>query len=182
MTVDALFEQSGVIRTDSLAELLDVASLLANQPLPAGPRVGIVTNAGGPGIMCADACEAAGLEVPPLPEAVQESLRSVLPPEASLANPVDMIATATAEHYRRAIAELAAWDGIDALIVIFIRPLLTRAEDVADVDPRRDRRAAARDPRAGGLHVSRGPRARWRAASGSRPTSTPRTPPGRSAG
>ncbi|HET8974998.1 MAG TPA: GNAT family N-acetyltransferase [Solirubrobacterales bacterium] len=132
VTVDALFEQSGVIRTDSLAELLDVASLLANQPLPTGPRVGIVTNAGGPGIMCADACEAAGLEVPPLPEAVQESLRSALAPEASLANPVDLIATATAEHYRRAIAELAACEEIDALVVIFIRPLLTRAEDVAE--------------------------------------------------
>ena len=63
MTVDALFEQAGVIRTDTLAELLDVSSLLANQPLPAGRRVAIVTNAGGPGIMCADACEAAGLDV-----------------------------------------------------------------------------------------------------------------------
>ena len=60
-------QQAGVIRTDSLSEMLDVASLLANQPLPAGPRVGIVTNAGGPGIMCADACEAAGLEVPRSP-------------------------------------------------------------------------------------------------------------------
>ncbi|MGZ5322014.1 MAG: bifunctional acetate--CoA ligase family protein/GNAT family N-acetyltransferase [Solirubrobacterales bacterium] len=132
VTVDALFEQSGVIRTDSLADLLDVASLLANQPLPAGPRVGIVTNAGGPGIMCADACEAAGLEVPPLPDDVQKSLGSALAPEASLANPVDLIATATAEHYRRAIAELAACEELDALIVIFIRPLLTRAEDVAE--------------------------------------------------
>ena len=68
VTVDALFQQAGVIRTDSLAEMLDVASLLANQPLPEGRRVGVLTNAGGPGIMCADACEAAGLEVPALPE------------------------------------------------------------------------------------------------------------------
>ncbi len=131
VTVDALFEQAGVIRADSFADMLDVASLLASQPLPAGPRVGILTNAGGPGIMCADACEAAALEVPALPDAVHEELRGFLAPEASLANPVDMIATATAEQYRRAIETLAGSDAIDSLIVIFVRPLLIRAEDVA---------------------------------------------------
>ncbi len=131
ITVDALFEQAGVIRTNTLAELLDVASLLSNQPLPAGNRVGIVTNAGGPGIMCADACEAAGLEIPEVPEEIRERLREILPPEAGLLNPVDMIATATAEHYRETIRVLSGWDGIDALIVIFIRPLLIQAADVA---------------------------------------------------
>lgn len=130
-TADALFEQSGVIRAATLAELLDVASLLSGQPLPGGPRVGILTNAGGPGIMCADACEAAGLQVPPAPEELRARLGEFLPAEASFGNPVDMIATAGAEHYRRAVAALAAWEGIDSLIVIFIRPLLTEAEDVA---------------------------------------------------
>ncbi len=132
VTVDALFEQAGVIRTETLSELLDVSSLLAGQPLPAGGRVGILTNAGGPGIMCADACEAAGLQVPEPPPQVREELAAFLAPEAGLGNPVDMIATATAEQYRRGIGTFAAWEGIDALIVIFIRPLLTRAEDVAD--------------------------------------------------
>ncbi len=131
VTVDALFQQAGVIRTDSLAEMLDVASLLANQPLPEGRRVAVLTNAGGPGIMCADACEAAGLELPPLPEEIQERLRGFLPPEASLGNPVDMIATATAAQYREAITAIAEWEGIDALVVIFVRPLLIKAEDVA---------------------------------------------------
>ncbi len=130
-TTDALFEQSGVIRAETLAELLDVASLLSGQPLPAGPRVGILTNAGGPAIMCADTCEAVGLEVPPLPEKLQDRLRGFLAAEASAANPVDMIATATAEQYRRAIGELASWDGIDALIVIFIRPLSIEAAEIA---------------------------------------------------
>lgn len=143
VTTDALFDQAGVIRTESLAELLDVASLLANQPLPRGGRVGIVTNAGGPGIMCADACEAAGLEVPELPDELRETLREFLPPEAGLLNPIDMIATATAEHYRATVRAVAEWEGIDALIVIFIRPLLTRAEDVADAV----RRAAEEMPR-----------------------------------
>jgi acetyl coenzyme A synthetase (ADP forming)-like protein len=140
VTVDALFDQSGVIRADSLADLLDVTSLLASQPLPRGRRVGILTNAGGPGIMCADACEAAGLEVPAAPAAVRDELRGFLAAEASLGNPVDMIATATAEQFRRAIAVLAAWEEIDALIVIFVRPLLTRAQDVAH-----EIRAALRD-------------------------------------
>jgi acetate---CoA ligase (ADP-forming) len=131
VTVDALFEQAGVIRTETLAELLDVASLLSTQPLPEGNRVGIVTNAGGPGVMCADTCEAVGLEVPELPEDVRASLREVLPPEAGLGNPIDMIATASADHYRETITRLSGWDGIDALIVIFIKPLLTLPEDVA---------------------------------------------------
>jgi acyl-CoA synthetase (NDP forming) len=129
---DALFEQSGVIRAETLAEMLDVASLLSSQPLPGGRRVGILTNAGGPAIMCADACEAAGLEVPTASEEVRERLRGFLPPQASLTNPVDMIASAGAEDFRRSVEALAGWEGIDALIVIFIRPLETRAEDVAD--------------------------------------------------
>jgi acetate---CoA ligase (ADP-forming) len=128
---DALFGQTGVIRAETLAELLDIASLLSTQPLPEGRRVAIVTNAGGPGIMCADACEAAGLEIPPLPEALRRRLGEFLPAEASLDNPVDLIATADAGHYRSSIAALGAWEGIDALIVIFIRPLLTEAEAVA---------------------------------------------------
>jgi acetate---CoA ligase (ADP-forming) len=131
VTVDALFRQAGVIRTDSLGEMLDVASLLQSQPLPAGRRVAILTNAGGPGIMCADACEAAGLEVPPLPDDVQRELSGFLAPEASVVNPVDMIATASADQYGRGIAALAGCGAVDALIVIFVRPLLTRAKDVA---------------------------------------------------
>ncbi|MDQ3770548.1 MAG: GNAT family N-acetyltransferase [Actinomycetota bacterium] len=131
-TVDALFTQAGVIRTDTLNELFDVASLLANQPPPRGRRVAIVTNAGGPGILCADACEAAGLTVGPLPDDVRTKLEEFLPAEASTLNPVDMIASASAGDYKRAIQTVAASEDIDALIVIFIPPLVTRPEDVAD--------------------------------------------------
>jgi acetate---CoA ligase (ADP-forming) len=130
-TVDALFRQAGVIRTDTLAELFDVASLLANQPLPTGGHVAILTNGGGPGILAADACEAAGLQVPPLAESVSGGLAEWLPSAAGIGNPVDMIASATADDYRRAIEGIAADPGIDALIVIFAPPLVTRAEDVA---------------------------------------------------
>ncbi len=130
-TVDALFAQSGVVRTETLEELLDVAALFSAQPLPEGRRVGIVTNAGGPGIMCADACEAAGLEVPETPPEVRERLAAFAAAEAGLGNPVDLIASAGAEEFRQAIEALAGWEGIDALVAIFIRPLATSSEDVA---------------------------------------------------
>jgi len=128
---EALFDQSGVIRAETLAELFEVTSLLSTQPLPAGGRVAILTNSGGPAIMCADACEGAGLEVPELPEEVRAELAAFLPAEAALANPVDMIATAGPAEFRRAIGVLAGWEGIDALIAIFVRPLATAAEEVA---------------------------------------------------
>ncbi|HEX5882999.1 MAG TPA: GNAT family N-acetyltransferase, partial [Pyrinomonadaceae bacterium] len=130
VTVDALFRQAGVVRTDTLAELFDVASLLSNQPLPEGPRVGIVTNAGGPAILCADACEARGLEVPVLSESSRARLRAFLPAGASVGNPVDMIASAPADHYRKAIEIVGNDDNVDSLIVIFTPPLVTRADDV----------------------------------------------------
>jgi acetyl coenzyme A synthetase (ADP forming)-like protein len=131
VTVGALFRQAGVIRTDTLSELFNVARLLSAQPVPRGRRVGIVTNGGGLGILCADACEAAGLDVSELPERVRDDLAQFLPPAAATANPVDMIATATAEHYGRAVATLAASGAVDAVIALFIPPLATRAEDVA---------------------------------------------------
>ena len=131
VTVDALFRQAGVVRTDTLAELFDVASLLSNQPLPRGARVGIITNAGGPAILCADACEARGLEVPVLSESSRARLREFLPAGASVGNPVDMIASAPAEHYRRAIEIVGTDENVDSLIVIFTPPLVTRADDVA---------------------------------------------------
>jgi acetyl coenzyme A synthetase (ADP forming)-like protein len=131
ITVDALFRQAGVVRTDTLAELFDVASLFANQPLPEGNRVGIITNAGGPAILCADACEARGLEIPFLSDTTQTRLRAFLPAGASVTNPVDMIASARAEHYRQATEIVASDKNIDSLIVIFTPPLVTRADDVA---------------------------------------------------
>jgi acyl-CoA synthetase (NDP forming) len=132
VTVDALFRQAGVIRTNALAELLDVARLLATQPRPRGLRAGILTNVGGPGIMCADACEADGLEVPRLSEDLQAQLAEFLPTAAGLSNPVDMLAAAPAEHYRRAAELLLASGEIDALVVIFIAPLATRSDEVAE--------------------------------------------------
>jgi acetyl coenzyme A synthetase (ADP forming)-like protein len=131
VTVDALFRQAGVIRTDTLSELFDVAKLLADQPLPTGHRVAVITNAGGPGILCADTCEAQGLEVPVLTELSQGRLQEFLLPGASSSNPVDLIASAPAEHYRRALEVVASDPHVDAIIVIFTPPLVTHASDVA---------------------------------------------------
>jgi acetyl coenzyme A synthetase (ADP forming)-like protein len=130
-TVEALLHQNGVIRTDTLEEMFDVATLLASQPVPRGPRVGIVTNAGGLGIQCADMCEARGLEVPELSDDTVRELRAFLPAEASVANPIDMIASAGGADYARALAAIASGTDIDALIVIYIPPLEHQAADVA---------------------------------------------------
>ncbi|HUP46856.1 MAG TPA: GNAT family N-acetyltransferase [Thermoanaerobaculia bacterium] len=131
--VTNLFRQAGVIRTETLEELFDVAALLANQPVPAGRRVAIVTNAGGPGILAADACESSGLELAPLTAETTAALRAMLPPTASVGNPIDMIASASPEQYARAIELVLADPGVDAVMIIYIPVLATDAEGVAAV-------------------------------------------------
>jgi acetyl coenzyme A synthetase (ADP forming)-like protein len=129
--VDALFHHAGVIRTTTIEEMFDVAMLLDRQPLPAGDRVAILTNAGGPGILAADACEGAGMHVTALAEGTVAALRALLPPAAGLHNPVDMLATATADHYAQAMRALIADPNVDSLLTIFIPPLVTAPSDVA---------------------------------------------------
>jgi acetate---CoA ligase (ADP-forming) len=131
VTVDALFAQAGVIRTDTLAEMFDVAAFLSKQPVPAGDRMAVLTNAGGPGIVCADACQAAGVQVPEPSPALATLLACHLPQAASVINPIDMIATATAEDYAGTLGRLADSGEFDAILVIFVPPLVTDARDVA---------------------------------------------------
>ncbi len=130
ITVDALLSQSGVIRAQSLRELFDFASILSTQPLPQGNGVGIITNAGGAGILAADACEASGLKVIEFSESVQDELGKMLPSIASLKNPVDMTAGATADDYYKAIMIACKEPGIHSLIVLFVPPIEINAEDV----------------------------------------------------
>jgi len=131
VVVDALFRQTGVIRANTLEELFDVAALLAHQPLPPGPRVAILSNAGGPAILAADACEAQGLELAVPGQATIGSLRQFLPAAASVGNPVDMLASATPEHYERASRLLLADTNVDSLLVIYVPPLVTQPQEVA---------------------------------------------------
>ena len=120
VAVEALFEQAGVIRTNTLMELFDVVAMLSTQPVPAGPRVGVVTNAGGPGILLADACEAQGLLLPQPADITIDTLRSFLPPRASFGNPVDLTATAGPLEYERAIAAVGADPGVDSVVAVYI--------------------------------------------------------------
>jgi len=129
--VEALFRDAGVIRTDTVEELFHVGALLAHQPLPAGPRVAILTNAGGPGILAADACAARGLTLARLSPQTTAALAAFLPPAASIGNPVDMLATASADAYRRALPLLLDDPGVDSVLTIFIPPLVTGVDEVA---------------------------------------------------
>ena len=131
VTVDALFEQAGVIRTETLAEMFNIAALLSMQPVPAGDRIAIVTNARGPGIVCADDCQAIGARVPQITGELAEKLAAGLPVAASVTNPVDMIATATADQYRTTLLTLTHSELFDAILAIFVPPLVTQATDVA---------------------------------------------------
>jgi acetate---CoA ligase (ADP-forming) len=131
VAVDALFRQAGVIRVDTLDALFDVTGLLANQPIPAGRRVGIVTNAGGPAVLAVDALVSRGLEVPELSGELQARLRGLLAAEASVANPVDMIAAAGPGEYRSVLDVMLTSDELDAVMAIFIPPSPDGATEVA---------------------------------------------------
>jgi acetyl coenzyme A synthetase (ADP forming)-like protein len=131
VAVDALLGQAGVLRADTIEELFDIAMFLANQPVPRGRRVAVLTNAGGPGIMAADACESHGLELAELSAATRAGLQAALPPEASLANPVDILASASARTYEEAARLLLADEAVDSLIVLFVPPIVTEASEVA---------------------------------------------------
>jgi acetyl coenzyme A synthetase (ADP forming)-like protein len=122
--VDALFRQAGVLRATTLQELLDTAVLLTALPAPAGNRVAIVTNAGGLGILCADACDAQNLALPELTDETRAALAEVTPPEASLANPVDLLGSANALSYERALPLILADPNIDAVIALFVPPVV----------------------------------------------------------
>jgi acetyl coenzyme A synthetase (ADP forming)-like protein len=132
VAVDALFRQTGVIRAETLDEMFDIAAALDNQALPKGRRIAIVTNAGGPGILCTDACEAGGLTVPELPEKTRVELRRFLPAAASVSNPIDMSASARADSYRKTIETVLPSPDIDALIVIYIPVDRNDSEPVAE--------------------------------------------------
>jgi acetate---CoA ligase (ADP-forming) len=140
--VDALFHQTGVIRAGTIDEMFDIAACLDTQPLPPGRRVAIVTNAGGPGILAVDACESAGLEVMPFSAATRERLAAFLPPEASMTNPVDMVASAGPSEFRQAIEIAATSSDVDALIVIYTP--VDRATSAATLEAIRDGVVSAR--------------------------------------
>ncbi|MGW6316496.1 bifunctional acetate--CoA ligase family protein/GNAT family N-acetyltransferase [Streptomyces sp. NPDC055099] len=120
MTRQALFTQAGITATRSVGELLESAALMYSQPLPAGIRVAIVTNAGGAGVLAADACAEAGLSLPPLTSETIDDLLAVLPDGASVGNPVDATAAVTEDQLRACVDRLERCAGIDAVLLALV--------------------------------------------------------------
>jgi acetyl coenzyme A synthetase (ADP forming)-like protein len=129
--VDALIRQCGVIRADSIGDMLDLMAAFSRCKTPRGNRVAVITNAGGPGIMATDSLLALGMRMATLSPESLEDLRSFLPWEATVANPVDMIASATADQYRRSLEIALADPGVDIAIVVFVPPHMIVPDDVA---------------------------------------------------
>jgi acetyl coenzyme A synthetase (ADP forming)-like protein len=122
LTVEALFKQAGIIRADTIEELFEYSLAFSNQPIPKGNRVGVITNAGGPAILATDAIEKYGLQMSPLDQDTIDELKSFLPEEASIHNPVDMIASATEVSYQKTLNILLKDPSVDAILVIIVRP------------------------------------------------------------
>ncbi len=127
------FKKAGIIRANSFEELFTLVQAFEAQPVPRGKNVLIVTNGGGPGILVADACEKMGLDLPLLEHEIRENLRQVLPPHASLNNPVDVLGDADENRYRLALEAGLKSQGIEGIIVIVTPQAMTPAEKIADV-------------------------------------------------
>ena len=130
---DAAFETAGVFRADTTEEMFDWARALAWSPLPKGRRIAVLTNAGGPGVIAADALELNGLELAELSAESEAALTTLLPPAASIHNPIDMLASASAEHYAEGLRILLNDPNVDGALVIMPPPPMYPAEDAADL-------------------------------------------------
>ena len=120
VTQEALFAQAGIIACHSLGELVDAAALLASQPLPQGNRIAVISNAGGAGVLAADACADNGLQVAAVSKPARRRLRGLLPPGAAVAGPVDTTAAVGVDAFRAALEEVAADDGVDAVLAVTV--------------------------------------------------------------
>jgi acetyl coenzyme A synthetase (ADP forming)-like protein len=131
VATDAIFEQYGVIRANTIDELFDYATALADQPLPESDRIAILTNAGGPGILATDACISLGLDLAEFQDATRNALRRILPPESNPNNPIDLLAGAGPDQYRKALAVLLDDSNISAVLVISVPPIMVDPVKVA---------------------------------------------------
>ncbi|MCC7062269.1 MAG: acetate--CoA ligase family protein [Planctomycetes bacterium] len=131
VAADTLLQQCGVLRVDNFRDMFALAQALLNQPPPRGSRMAVITNAGGPGILATDAIVGLGMTMSALAPATSKALRKVLPPEASVQNPIDLIASADALRYRAALRIVAKDPGIDGFVVLFVSPIMIDAAAVA---------------------------------------------------
>ena len=131
IATDLIFEKAGVLSFRDEGVLCNAAVAFATQPIPQGNRVGMITNTGGPAVIATDVLVAAGLEIPPLSEKAKATLKEKLYPEAAVHNPVDVLATATAEHFRAAMDVLMDEEQIDSIFINFVTPFFVDTESIA---------------------------------------------------
>lgn len=129
---DAIFSQCGVLRGETLEELFDYVKAFSSQPLPKGENVAIITNSGGPGILATDSCIRHGLNIAPLSRNTVKTLKTILPPQASLNNPVDLIADAQHEQYEAALREILKDKNVHSSIIILTATSFTNVDKIAD--------------------------------------------------
>ncbi len=128
---DAAFKRAGVVRVDEIADLFNAAEVLGTQPLPKGPNLAIITNAGGPGVMTTDALIAKGGKLAKLNQKTLDGLNSVLPPFWSHGNPIDVLGDAKADRYRAAVEACLNDENVDGILVIFTQQAVSEAVEIA---------------------------------------------------
>ena len=132
IATDLIFKKAGILSFRDEGELIQAAAAFASQPTPAGNRVGIITNTGGPAVIATDVMVAAGLTLPPLSPKTQAVLTEALFPEASVNNPVDVLATGPAPHYRSCLDAMMEDDNFDCVLVNFVTPFFVDNESIAE--------------------------------------------------
>jgi acetate---CoA ligase (ADP-forming) len=132
VSIEALFEQTGILRVGSIQQMFDVASSLARMPIPKGNRVGIVTNAGGPGIIATDSLINFGLDLPDYSIATQKKIKPILPPDTPIGNPLDLIAGAGHKEFEKALHAVFHDKNVDSVFAIFVPPITVDQEAVAN--------------------------------------------------
>ncbi len=130
--VDALFDQCGVMRVSSIEELFDVAAALANQPIPKGKRVAIISNAGGPGLLATDALVGLGMEVAPYTGETKTKLKKALTGQGEVNNPLDLVAGAGGEAFKKALGVVKNDKDFDSIFTIFVPPVTINQMEVAN--------------------------------------------------
>lgn len=131
MSTDLIFKKAGILNFRDEGHLINAAVAFGSQPVPRGNRVGIITNTGGPAVIATDILVDAGLTLPPLSEKTLALLTEKLYPEASVGNPVDVLATGTAEHYLACLEAMMADDSFDCILVNFVTPFFVDTESIA---------------------------------------------------
>lgn len=131
IATDLIFKKAGILTFRDEGELIQAAAAFATQPIPKGKRVGIITNTGGPAVIATDILVAAGLELPPLSEKTKGLLKEKLYPEATVSNPVDVLATANAGHYRACLDAMMDDDNFDCVYVNFVTPFFVDTDSIA---------------------------------------------------